>query len=306
MKEKNINNLFERYMDECKYTRDLRPATLRGYKAAFDLLKALVPTLKLETLTETTMNYFFKTLETRTRTVGRGIKKTGVNRSTKRTYWNKLNTFFVWLQTKELIEKNPLSQVKVPYPTYDDSPALEVEEVDRLYAAVRNSKSILIRKRETLMISIMRYAGLRKGEYLGLQVKDIDTDKDMLTVQGETSKSRKNRELPIHPKLLQDMLDYLEERKKIGYTTPYLIVSGNKDKKLSAEGLKHVVERLVYHSGFKFHLHQLRHTFATDLAKAGVNIAKIQKALGHNDPRMTQRYLRSLKGKDLWDDILKL
>ncbi len=39
-----------------------------------------------------------------------------------------------------------------------------------------------------------------------------------------------------------------------------------------------------------FRFHDLRHTFATRLAQAGVDLYKISKLLGHKDIKMTQRY----------------
>ncbi|MGE3978707.1 MAG: site-specific integrase [Nitrospira sp.] len=39
-----------------------------------------------------------------------------------------------------------------------------------------------------------------------------------------------------------------------------------------------------------FHFHDLRHTFATRLVQAGVELYKVQRLLGHKSPIMTQRY----------------
>ena len=39
-----------------------------------------------------------------------------------------------------------------------------------------------------------------------------------------------------------------------------------------------------------FHFHDLRHTFATRLIQAGVELYKVQRLLGHKSPMMTQRY----------------
>ena len=39
-----------------------------------------------------------------------------------------------------------------------------------------------------------------------------------------------------------------------------------------------------------FHFHDLRHTFATRLVQAGIELYKVQRLLGHKSPMMTQRY----------------
>jgi integrase/recombinase XerD len=197
--------------------------------------------------------------------------------------------------------------MKVAEPVYDDNRAMEREDIDKLLGVITmRSKNPFILRRDTLIISILLFAGLRKGELLGLQLKDIDMDKRVLTVRGETSKSKRTRRLPINPTLLMHLQEYIRERNKKGYKTEYLIASDNEDKQLTAHGMKHWVNRLSRLSGVKFHLHRFRHSFVTELTKNNVNVVKLQKLLGHSDLRMTQRYVRSLSVEDLRDDVDRL
>ena len=83
----------------------------------------------------------------------------------------------------------------------------------------------------------------------------------------------------------------------------YLVVSNNKDRRLSKDGLNHFVKKLVRLSGVKFHLHMFRHTFACGLAKNGIGSYNLQKLMGHTDLRITDRYLRSMGVEDLRDDV---
>jgi site-specific recombinase XerD len=94
-----------------------------------------------------------------------------------------------------------------------------------------------------------------------------------------------------------DLQDYLDQRKK--YKTPWLFVSLNQDKELSMDGLINWTRRLNKLSGVKFHLHQFRHTFASNLATNGVGAIQLLKLLGHTDLRMTQVYVRSVNSEDL-------
>lgn len=300
MKETDINKLFEVYMSECQFTQNLRPATLRGYRAAFDVFVMVVENVTLEGLNEDTMNYFFKGLRTRKRIVGNNKVKTDVRDSTVKTYWSKLNSFFEWLRIRGHINSNPLSNVRVAEPVYDDKRALGLDEIDRIYAAItKHSGSALIRKRDTLIVSLLRYTGIRKGELLGLQFKDADMDRKMLTIRGETSKSKRTRSIPMHATLWAHMDDYLQEVRKRNYKTERLIVSKNGDWGFTAHGMKHWVEQMAKLSGVKFHLHRFRHTFATEFARVGLDTPILMKFMGHVDPRMTERYTRSLDGEDL-------
>ena len=156
------------------------------------------------------------------------------------------------------------------------------------------------------MVSLLLFCGLRRGELISLQVRDIDLESRKILIKKETSKSNMNRTLPIHSILFMHLKDYLQERKKLGLTTGFLFVSRNGDQKLTEHGLKHWVKNLRKKSGVRFHLHQFRHTFACKLADVNVSALKIQKLMGHSDIRMTMKYTRSLRPEDMEEDIGKI
>ena len=306
--EKNLNKLFEQYISECEYSVGLRPATIQSYKESFELFNKVVPEVdNINVLTVEMMNIFFKRLRTRPRIVGKNIVKIGLKDSTIKTYANKLNAFFEWMIRRNILLKNPLRTIKIPYPQYTDERALSDEEVRKILAVPnRFPSNSLILRRDTVMLSILLYSGVRKGEFISLRIVDIDMVKKILTVRGETSKSKKTRYIPMHPTLVFHMKEYLEERNRQGYKTENLIVSSSEDKGLSRDGLKHWVKRYNKLSWVKFHLHRFRHTFTCTLYKGGTGIINIQKLLGHADMKMTALYLRSIKCEDSRGDIDKM
>lgn len=306
----NLKKLFDEYLKECQFTSGLRPATVKGYTSIFHLFTQLTPdVVSVRFLTPSVMTEFFRELQQRTRIVGKDILKTGVRASTIKTYWCKLNAFFQWLYRKGYIPKNPLKELKrPPEPRYDDSKALKDEDVDKMLSAiVLSNASPLILRRDVAIFSVLYYCGLRRGELISLRVSDIDISNAKITIQGETSKSKRTRTLPMHPTLAKYLKDYFAERNKMKFKTELLWVSANKgDAGLTQNGLKHWEQRLMQKSGVKFHSHQFRHSFATNLAKKDVGIVKIQKLLGHRSITMTERYVRSMGSEDLQDDINKL
>jgi len=307
--ENHLVKLFDEYLQECEYSSRLRPATMRGYRAVFSLFLSLMPEIiTVEHLMPSLVIEFFKRLQLRKRIAGRDIIKSGVRDSTIRTYWAKLNAFFVWLVANGHVERNPLNGIKKPpEPKYDDSRALKDDEVDKIIAAiVSHADSPLALRRDIATVSLLLYCGLRRGELISLQVKDIDIFKATLTVRGETSKSKKTRTLPLHPTLLMHLKDYMTERTRRNYQTEHLLVSTKHKTGLTRNGLRHWEKRLNRISGVSFHLHRFRHSFATNLARKDVGLVKIQKLLGHNSSGMTERYVRSIVPEDLRDDISKL
>lgn len=305
VKKTNLQELFAEYISECQYSMGLRPETIRGYKAVFHCFSERMPHVNSTgLLTPETMNEFFKCIQVRKRIVGRNTEKVGVKASTIRTYWSKLNSFFEWLRLRGYIEANPIADIKTAEPVYDDKRALEKNDILKILSAVtlHSPNSIMIR-RDMLMVSLLVFAGLRRGELHPLEVRDVDMVKRVLTVRGETSKSKRNRQIPLSPTLMLHLQEYITERNKQGYKTQFLLVSSNEDRGLSVHGLKHWVKRLSKLSGVKFHLHQFRHSFACALATQNSSAVKIQKLMGHTDLRMTERYLRSLGVEDLRDDV---
>lgn len=299
----DLQRLFSEFIFECEYARKLRPDTLRGYKGAFQLFIKLVPDTDVESITAITITQFFKTLEQRQRLVGKGVIKTGVKRATIATYWSKLNGFFQWLKVKEYIKVNPFNSMVYPTPNYDDKKFLSRSEIEKILTAILKNpgKSILTLKRNLALFHVLLFCGLRKEELALLQIRDVDLNKRILIVRKETSKSGRTRFLPIHSQAIMHLKDYLNERKK--YQTPYLFVSSTKDEQLGYAGLNYFVNQLRYRSGVRFHLHQLRHTFAVNFLKSSNNVVKLKQLLGHTNISMTMLYVRCLPPNEIRADV---
>ena len=306
--KKDIKQLYEEYINECQFSKRLRPETIRGYQAVFKTFSKIMPeVVSTKELTKGMMNEFFKRIETRKRIVGRNTIKTGVKNSTIYTYWSKLNCFLGWLYANKHIKENFMLEIKPPEPVYDDDRALEKNDILKIITAITlRSPNALILKRHMLMINILLFCGIRRGEFVALQVRDIDMENHLLTVRPETSKSKRMRRIPLNPTVMMHMREYINERNKLNYKTPHLIVSSTEDRGLTVHGVKHCIKKLEDLSGVDFHMHRFRHSFACNLAKQNTEAIAIQKLLGHKDLEMTQKYLRSLKAEDFRDDVNRL
>lgn len=306
---KDLKQLFEEFMEECKFSAKLSPETLKGYQASFDLLIKIISTITLETISDKTMNEFFKCLEQRERIVGRGIIKKGIKKSTIATYRSKLHKFFSWLKMKKYLKENPFDIM--PYPTveYIDRKWLKKESIETIFTAMDFKiewDNSFVQKRNVAIFTLLLCCGLRKNELLGLRARDIDLGRKMLSVNAETSKSKRDRIIPLNFLAIRKLEDYLAERKKRGCLTPHLFVSNNRDERLSDHGFKHLIKILNEKSGVKFHAHQLRHTFAINLINQSCDIIKIQQLMGHKDIRMTAVYLRCLPNSAMRQDVENL
>ena len=300
---KSIHQLFDEFLFEAEFVKKVRPKTLLAYRHTFNLFQKLVPDISLNEITSATVVQFFKILQERKRPVGRGMVKIGIKKSTVATYWSKLNAFFQWLVTKKYISRNPFAELPYPSPTYEDKKYLKKKEIEKILAAIymHHNNNPLILRRNLALFYLLLFCGLRKGELLQLQIRDLDIEKRILTIRAEASKTQKSRDIPLQSNTLMVIKEYLQARR--GYTTPFLIVSSKCDVALTPEGLNHIVDALANRSGIQFHLHQLRHTFAVNFLLTTNNIVKLKQLLGHQSIMTTMIYLRCLPVSEMREDI---
>ena len=121
--------------------------------------------------------------------------------------------------------------------------------------------------------------GMRRGELLRLQWTDIDLENGIIHVN--ETKSGYSRKLPINSNVLELL-------KGQTFRTGYVIHEG--------EGLRIFDIKKAFASALKragiteFHFHDLRHTFASHLVMAGVDLMTVRELLGHKTIEMTLRY----------------
>lgn len=129
--------------------------------------------------------------------------------------------------------------------------------------------------------------GLRLRELLGLQVTDIDSQRMVLHVRH--AKGRKDRLVPISPRLLAALRAYWQEYQPATWLFP-----GNKPGTALTDGtVQRIAKRTALRAGLtkRIHPHTLRHSFATHLLEAGVDLLTVQTLLGHSHFYTTAKYL---------------
>jgi integrase/recombinase XerD len=305
---KNIREYFGDYLRLCRSVKNLRPETIRGYEEVFRVFFNLIPEVKYpDDLTEKNMTLFLERLQERPRIIGRGQIVRGIRSSTINTYRARLDAFFKYLESREVVTHSPFRNIKKPTVKYEDRREVFKKDFEKIIGAIRvESQNPFLMRRNLAIIYLLFYCGIRRGEIVGIQLMDLDIGKRMLTVRGETSKSKITRQVPLHPDMVMYLEDYLLERKKKKYQSGYLFMSDTGDNGLTIYGYTHLVRSLIRKTGVKFHLHKFRHTFATNLVRGRVDVYAIQRLLGHKDLRMTEKYLRSSIAEDFRSSINKL
>lgn len=124
--------------------------------------------------------------------------------------------------------------------------------------------------------------GMRLSEILNLQREDINLGQRVMTVRN--TKSGKDRKIP----LTQRVFSLVQERMRDPDPSGYLFPHGSGKRPWHVRLRFARACRRAALAGLRFH--DLRHTFATRLVTSGVDLATVQRLLGHQDLRMTVRY----------------
>jgi site-specific recombinase XerD len=175
----------------------------------------------------------------------------------------------------------PFAVEMIPYGKKPRSlPAvLSREEVAQLLALVGQPT-------ERLILQTTYACVLRAAEVLALRVSDIDSGRMLLWVRH--GKGAKDRGVPLSPALLAALRAHWQRLRPTTWLFPGQTPSGQR----SLGALQRVCRKAVRAAGFakKVSLHTLRHSYATHLLEAGVDLLTIQRLLGHRDLQTTARY----------------
>lgn len=155
---------------------------------------------------------------------------------------------------------------------------MSMEEVAALLNSIKNTK-------HKALLSLIYAGGLRIGEALNLQLKDIDSKRLMLHLKN--AKGKKDRYVPLSTKILDLIRAYY-----IAYKPKIYLFEGAGGGQYDPSSARAIFHKAV--AAARIHknvtLHTLRHSYATHLLESGTDIRLIQELLGHNDPKTTMIY----------------
>lgn len=168
--------------------------------------------------------------------------------------------------------------------------ALDEDEQRRLLRAVERCPSA----RDRAIAAVFLYAGLRLSELASLDVDDvaITARKGVVTVR--SGKGDRFRQVPLNSMCRAAVTEWLEDRVELleakDTETASLWVS-RLGKRLSARAVGYVIERLADDAGLEgASAHVLRHTFVTNLVRAGHDVVLVAELAGHRRLDTTRRY----------------
>ena len=216
------------------------------------------------------------------------------NAWTRFTRIKTMKVFCKFLTEEGIITKDPLKGISNPMPRTK----VVCPDMDTVQAFIKALDVHTYRERRLRCIILLIVdTGLRRGEICGLKVNDLDLDNMLLTVRAETSKSRRERIVPISPQVAREVHRFIMLCAK-SWKTDYIFPSDTGEY-LEPHNLAASARLISDRIGIKIKLHGLRHLCATEFLRETGNIALTAKLLGHTNISVTSRYYEHLDIKDL-------
>jgi len=177
-----------------------------------------------------------------------------------------------------------LSRLRVKVPKRNIVP-LSVNEVARFWSSFRTSRDLAI-------VGLMLLHGLRSAEVLALNRDDVLLSEAQLRVRG---KGNKFRFLPLAPETVQLLEHYLRlERPNPCSAALFVSLKGRaRATRMTSAGLRSLFRHHRQTTNIQLaNPHRFRHTFASDMIRAGMSLPALMQLMGHSDIQTTLVYVQ--------------
>ncbi len=239
------------------------------------------------------------------RFIARGWKPEGwPSLWTARKHYTNLSAAFRTAQRWGHIRENPFGEIKKPRPVELLPEILTRRELALFFESLPDSKPHERRFRNIFLL--LANTGLRLGEALNLEKRDVDFQKRELLIRVKrnwTPKSKKPRVVPLSGDAVKALRSQQVENARSDnervISSPFIFPNPHGFPLTKASPFERpfaeIAQKLF--PGRDLTPHSLRHSYASFLCECGVPLQEVQKILGHSSVKVTERYAR-LRGND--------
>jgi integrase/recombinase XerD len=209
----------------------------------------------------------------------------GLDHLSKKTVLNAhvaLSSLWTWAVRDGYCVEHVVHQVKPPKPEERIIQPFTQDEIRRILAEAVKRDSV----RNRAIVLFLLDTGVRASELCALTIGDIQGAGVKIFGKGS-----KEREVPMSPRLLRALLDYLAGRRNTTRKSPLFAL---RDGSFMNRGsLLKWFSRIGDRIGIEdVHPHRFRHTFAVNYLKNGGDAISLQRLLGHSTLDMVKRYVQ--------------
>lgn len=280
------------YLEYCKTQKCLDSKTLKAYKIDLNQFYNSIAICDINNIsTEILENYIGE--------LHRKYKPKTVKRKIA-----SIKAFFHYLEYKDLIEKNPFNKLHVRFREPVILPkTIPLNIVEKLLSTIYNQKNSAktnYQKRNSLrdvaVIELLFATGMRISELCTLRTNDVNLYNGNILIYGKGSKERMIQIGNIS--VINILVEYKNEFcREIENCNRFF--ANQSGKPLTDQAVRRMLNKYTTLAAIDMHItpHLFRHTFATSLLEADVDIRYIQQMLGHSSINITEIYTHVATGK---------
>lgn len=283
-----MNNLqlhIVNYLSHCEHQKRLDSKTLKAYRIDLGQFSKSTGITDPIDVSSNILEIYISTLHEKykPKTVKRKIAS--------------LKAFFHYLEYREVVILNPFNKIQIKFrePTVLPKiiPLLTVESfLSTIYTCRRQAPTAYQRKnalRDAAIIEFLFATGMRISELCSLKAGDISLSDRSLLIYG---KGNKERRMQIgNDDVLHVLAEYHNTFHNKSTSNGVFFINQNQTP-VSDQAVRRMINKYVSLAAIDLHItpHMFRHTFATSLLEADVDIRYIQEMLGHSSINITEIY----------------
>lgn len=273
------------YLKFCRSQKKLDEKTIKAYKIDLKQFRTHIPVSLPHLITQEMLEMFIAMLH-----------QTYKPKTAKRKIAS-VRSYFRYLEYREHIKTNPFAKIQTrfrePVTLPKIIPLHLIETLlSTLYDQRSSAKNNLQRKyilRDIAVIELLFCSGMRISELCSLKPADINLHDKCILIHGKGAKERM-----IHignDNVVSILSEYQNEYHPEIEKSGYFFVNRLK-KRLSEQSVREILNKYTAMAGISLHItpHMFRHSFATYLLEADVDIRYIQEMLGHSSINITEIY----------------
>ena len=288
-----LETIIKDYLAFCQYQKRLDTKTLKAYKTDLKQFKEFTNT---QTTTKAIEAFIYMLHQTyKPKTAKRKIAS--------------LKTFFHYLEYKDTIRVNPMNKIQTKFREPATLPkTIPLHTIETLLSAMYRQKRLASSGcqkkcilRDIAVIELLFSTGIRVSELCSLKQENVDLYERSILIYGKRSKERRIQ--LVNNDVVSLLSEYQHECQEEIHANGWFFTN-RLHKKLSEQSVRDMVNKHAALAGIEMHItpHMFRHSFATCLLEAGVDIRYIQEMLGHSSIKITEIYTHVAMSKQ--KDIL--
>lgn len=281
----HLSSLIEHYLEYCKYQKCLDKKTLKSYRIDLRQFSEHVPMTEVSAVTSSMIESYIASLHAQyqPKTVKRKIAS--------------LKAFFHFLEYREIIDQNPFNKIQIhfrePIKLPKTIPLQTLEALlSTIYTQMQNAQTTYQQKnalRDAAVVELLFSSGMRISELCSLHLTDVNLSDGSVLIYG---KGNKERRIHIGSEAAMATIKKYQQEFHSEISRCNHFFANQNGTPLSDQSVRRMLNKYCSIAAINLHItpHMFRHTFATSLLEADVDIRYIQEMLGHSSINITEIY----------------